>query len=95
MFLIDIKYTVDMDIINQHVMEHRTWLDEKYKEGLLLCSGPKEPRTGGIIIALCNESSQVKNLVKEDPYYKNNVAEYTITEFLPNKYHTQIKDLVG
>ncbi|MFN8769942.1 MAG: YciI family protein [Neisseriaceae bacterium] len=95
MFIIDVHYKVSLDIIDQHVTAHRTWLDEKFKDGILLCSGPKEPRTGGVIIALCNSQDQVENLIKQDPYYKNGVAKYTVTKFLSNKCHPQIKDLMS
>lgn len=95
MFVIDINYTASLDIINQHVDLHRKWLDAKFKEGILLCSGPKNPRTGGIIIALCNSREQVDNLIKEDPYYQNKVADYEITEFLLNKFHPEIKNLAN
>lgn len=94
MFIVDIEFTTSLEIVNQYVMEHRAWLDEKYKEGLLLCSGPKEPRTGGVIVALCTNKNAVDNLIKEDPYYNNKIANYKITEFLPNKYHSQIKELI-
>lgn len=93
MFVIDIKFKVDLETVNKYVMEHRQWLDTKYAAGLLLCSGPKEPRVGGIIIALGDEIDKIQELIQEDPYNQHGVAEYTITEFLPNKYNQHLKSL--
>lgn len=94
MFVIDINYTVELDIIDQYLAEHRAWLDAKYKDGSLLCSGPKTPRTGGILISLLKDCAQVEALVKDDPFYKEGLAEYSITEFTPVKYHGHIHELI-
>src|SRR3990167_8022324 len=69
MFVIDVKYKTNLEIVDQYLAEHRTWLDGKYQEGLLLCSGPKNPRDGGLIIALGHDKAEVEALVREDPFY--------------------------
>lgn len=93
MFIIEITYTKDIAVIDEHLAEHRTWLDTKYQIGALLCSGPKNPRVGGILIALLKSKSDVESLIREDPFYKHQVAEYSITEFTPVKWHPAIKEL--
>lgn len=94
MFVIDLKYKANLEIIDQYLAEHRSWLDSKYQAGLLLCSGPKNPRDGGFIIAFGHDRADIEELIKEDPFYINNVVEYSITEFNPVKFHDSIKDLV-
>ena len=93
MFIIEIIYTKDIAVIDEHLAEHRTWLDTQYKVGALLCSGPKNPRVGGILIALLKNKSDVESLIQQDPFYKHQVAEYSITEFTPVKWHPAIKEL--
>ena len=93
MFIIEITYTKDIAVIDAHLVEHRAWLDTQYQVGALLCSGPKNPRDGGIVIALLKDKSDVENLIKQDPFYKHQIAEYSITEFTPVKWHTAIADL--
>jgi uncharacterized protein YciI len=43
-------------------------------------SGRKVPRTGGVIIANCNNIEEVMSIVAEDPFYKNNLAKYDVTQ---------------
>ena len=94
MFIINIKYKVGIDIIDQYLAEHRAWLDKKYAEGKLLCSGPKNPRDGGVIIALGNDKLAVENLMQEDPFQIHGVSEYSLIEFNPVKFHPNIQDLI-
>lgn len=94
MFIININYKKDLSIVDQFVSSHRQWLDTKFKEGLLLCSGPRNPRDGGVIIALGNNKSAIEDLIKDDPYYLNSIADYTVVQFDPLKYHHAIKDII-
>jgi uncharacterized protein YciI len=48
---------------------------------LFICSGPQIPRTGGIILCRSASLETVKNLIEEDPFKINGVAQYEITEF--------------
>lgn len=94
MFILELKYIVELSKIDEHLASHRRWLDAQYQKGLLLCSGPKNPRVGGIIIALGQDRASVEQLIKDDPFTIHDLAEYTITEFIPVKFHAQLKDLV-
>ncbi|MDQ5920797.1 MAG: hypothetical protein QG673_853, partial [Pseudomonadota bacterium] len=85
--IVDLNYKFDLSVIDKFVTEHRAWLDECYLAKKFLCSGVKNPRTGGVIIALVPELEELKQLLTQDPYAINNVAEYTITEFKPSKCH--------
>lgn len=85
MFIIDLNYKVPMYLIEKYIEEHRTFLDEYYAHSKFITSGPKLPRTGGIIIAACENKAELMKIIKEDPFYKNNLADYIITEFKPNK----------
>lgn len=50
MFIIELSYKKALDVIDKHLEAHRAYLDEGYKNNYFLVSGPKTPRTGGIII---------------------------------------------
>lgn len=94
MFIIDIQLTKDLSIVDKFVTIHRDWLKTQYAKGVFLCSGPKIPRTGGIIITTIKDRQIVENLIKEDPYYINDVATYSLIEFNPILYHDKIKDIL-
>src|SRR6516165_199653 len=45
---------------------HRDFLDEAYQAGKLLISGPRIPRTGGVVIACVKTRSEVDELIQKD-----------------------------
>ena len=51
MFLILVTYTKSIEEIDAHVVAHREFLDEGYRKNYFIVSGPRIPRTGGIIIS--------------------------------------------
>ncbi|WP_331458440.1 hypothetical protein [Rickettsia rhipicephali] len=57
-----------------------------------MLSGPIHPRIGGIILANIEKLSQLKlkDILSEDPFYINNIAEYEITNFTPTKWHKNL-----
>lgn len=94
MFLVDLVYKADISIVEKFTPEHRAWLDEQYKAGHFMFSGPKKPRTGGIIIAKMNSREDLQTLLANDPFAKNQVAEYHITEFIAMKTHGELQQFV-
>ena len=38
---------------------------------------------------------EIELIITEDPFYKHELAEFTITEFLTSQYHPGLKDLLG
>ena len=49
-----------------------------------IASGRKIPRTGGIILSNLSDQKKLLNIIEEDPFKKNNLAEYEIIEFEPS-----------
>ena len=94
MFIINLEYIASLEEIEKNLQAHRDFLELHYQKGLLLASGPQNPRTGGIIIALGQDRSAVETMIKEDPFTKANITRYTITEFSAVKYRPEIKDLI-
>jgi uncharacterized protein YciI len=64
--------------------EHREFLSRRYASGHFLLSGRKEPRSGGVILAT-GTRPEIEHIVKEDPFYREKIAEYEIVEFLSTK----------
>ena len=88
MFIVLLNYKKSLEIVEKYLVEHRTFLDEGYAKNILIASGPKNPRTGGILISQSKNQIELENFIKRDPFYKNGVADYEIIEFNPIKYHT-------
>ena len=93
MFIVELTYKVDLTEVEEHIVAHRDWLDKLYLDSKLLCSGPKNPRDGGIIIILGNDRIEAENIVSQDPFYKYDLADYKIIEVKVNKKNDQLGEI--
>lgn len=94
MFIIEITYKKPTEFVELHLSAHREFLDVAYQNSYFLASGPKNPRTGGIIISQLSNSDQLNDILKEDPFWINEVADYKIIEFNPTKYHSNFIEFI-
>lgn len=95
MFIINLTYIVPLEELDQHMAEHVKYLRKYYDKDIFVASGRKVPRTGGIILALADSKEAVEKIIKEDPFYKHELAGFDITEFLTSQYHPELKSLLG
>jgi uncharacterized protein YciI len=79
------KYTKPLEVIDTLLAEHRKFLDKYYKNSKFICSGPQNPRVGGVIVANVGTIDEARQIMKNDPFYINGAAEYQFIEFLPFK----------
>ncbi|HYJ80367.1 MAG TPA: YciI family protein [Longimicrobiaceae bacterium] len=86
MFVLLLKYLKPLEEVDAHLPAHREFLDRCYREGKLICSGPREPRTGGVILADVDSELEAMKIVVEDPFFTHKVAEYELVRFTPNRY---------
>jgi len=84
MLLIELTYKKPINEVDKFVVEHREFLDKQYEAGVLLLSGPQEPRVGGILLAR-GEQNAIEEILKQDPFYQQGIADYRIINFVPNK----------
>lgn len=82
--LIELTYQVPMTEVEKHVAAHRDYLQLYFDQGYLIAAGPKDPRDGGVILAV-GEVEFLNKIIEGDPYSKNNIATYKITSFNPVK----------
>lgn len=85
MFIFNLNYIKSLDNVEKILPSHIKYLDKYYQKGIFICSGRKSPRTGGVILCKCKNKEQAKEIMEEDPFYKNNIAEYEVIEFIPSK----------
>lgn len=93
-FVVEINYTVPLEIIESLTESHREYLQLGYKQGLLLVSGPKVPRTGGVVIAKAESLEIIEQFFSKDPYAVNNAAGYRFIEFHPKSRHEFLADWI-
>jgi uncharacterized protein YciI len=66
---------------------HRAYLRGLQERGLLLVSGPLEPRTGGVLLLRVpdEEAREMLDRIRdEDPYTKAGMAQYELLPWVPN-----------
>ncbi|WP_444944454.1 YciI family protein [Microbulbifer sp. ZKSA006] len=94
MYIVSLTYTAHLDKIEKHLNEHILYLDNQYKLGNFIISGRKVPRTGGVIIATVTSRSELDKILSLDPFYRENLAEYDITQIVPTKTSAELEHLL-
>ena len=80
-FVVDLVYLAPLEDVDVYLEGHRAFLRDGYSKGMFLASGPKKPRTGGIILAQAKTRADLEQFLEGDPFKANGVANYDITEF--------------
>ena len=86
MFVIILKYIMPLEKVDALLPEHIEFLNGCYKKSELICSGKRNPRTGGVILANVGSEERVWELIKQDPFFIHKIAEYEVIEFIPSKF---------
>lgn len=85
MFVVMLHYLQPLPVIEQHIAEHRTYLERHYAAGHFIASGPQVPRIGGVIVAADMARDALDAILEEDPFYREGVAQYQVVEFTATK----------
>ncbi|MEU7046364.1 YciI family protein [Streptomyces varsoviensis] len=85
MFVLELTYTAPLDRIDAALEEHIAWLDAHYASGVFIASGRKEPRDGGVILAVGEDRDKMAEITASDPFVVAGVCEYEITQFVMTK----------
>ena len=94
-FIVEAHYLVPFDDIVDTIPAHRSFLQHGYDRGLFLCSGPKEPPTGGFLVARAESRAELDAFFENEPFRLANLARFTITEFTPVKRQTWTEHWFG
>lgn len=85
-FVIVVKYVRPLEEIDALLPAHIEFLKACYARSEFICSGRRNPRVGGIILANVESEQKVWELIKQDPFFIQSVAEYEVLEFIPTRY---------
>ncbi|GFZ33182.1 hypothetical protein CSC2_37080 [Clostridium zeae] len=94
MFIINLTYIKPIEEVEKYLNEHIAFLNKYYDNKNFICSGRKNPRTGGVILCNAKDMKEVEGIINEDPFKKNTIAAYEIVEFQPTKYAEDFKIFV-
>lgn len=94
-FIVLINYKAPIEQIEATTPIHREFLKQGYEKGLLLFSGPRVPRSGGVVCAKGKTLEEVDNFFMDDPYRKNNLADYEFIQFRPLSKQSFLTEWLG
>ncbi len=94
-FMIEVTYRIPVEELGERLDLHRAFLQTGYDRGLLLMSGPQNPKVGGIVIARAESLGEITGFFAEDPYVLLGLADYRFVEFAPVKYADIVADWVN
>jgi len=61
--------------------EHFAFMDTQYEGGRLIASGPRIPRTGGVIIVRGDDLASARLLLAHEPLAREGIATYLLFPF--------------
>ena len=85
MFVLELTYTAPVSAVDKEMEAHVAWLDQLYAKGVFIASGRKNPRDGGVIIAVGQDRAAIEEITASDPFVLAEVCEYRVTEFIATK----------
>jgi uncharacterized protein YciI len=94
-FVVILTYTKPLDLVDSHLEAHVEFLKKSYEENVFIASGRQVPRTGGVILARAASMEALQQVLSNDPFYKNGVADYRIIEFTASMAAPEFQGLVG
>lgn len=84
-FLIDNTFLSPLPEVEAATPAHREFLQTGYDQGVFLYSGPKVPRTGGVILARAASLEELQAFMAADPFVTGKMVETRYVEFNPVK----------
>ncbi|MCX7625521.1 MAG: YciI family protein [Candidatus Sumerlaeaceae bacterium] len=86
-FIVEVLYKQPYETFGEAVALHRAYLDEGYKRGMILFSGPLVPRLGSIFVARAESAQELADFFEHDPYKTQGLADFRFIQFAPTRYH--------
>lgn len=81
--VVTLTYLRPLEEIERHLDAHKVWLIDNVKQGKLILAGPKEDRTGGLLLATCADRKQLDAMMAQDPFIDSGVACYEAYACVP------------
>jgi uncharacterized protein YciI len=95
MFIVLLTYRRPIEDVEKHLAEHIEFLNAQYKAGVFVASGRRVPRNGGVILASGVEQDELEKILENDPFQREQIADYQVFEFIPTKVKPGLESLLG
>lgn len=94
MYIVSLTYKASLEAIDKELNNHIDYLKKQYAAGNFLASGRKIPRNGGVILAKAQSREELNEILKQDPFNQNNLADYEVIEFVPSMTSKELSYLL-
>lgn len=94
MFKVSLSYKKDISEVEKFIEPHIQFLEKYYADKKIFFSGRKNPRTGAVILVRNLDKETLADIIKQDPFYQNEIADYEITEVILTKYDQDFTCLI-
>lgn len=94
MIVVTLTYKKPLAEVDAVLKGHIAFLDHYYEQKKFLASGRRENRVGGVILVLSSSIQEAEEIMKNDPFYIHDMADYDFMWFEPSKSLEEIKDFV-
>jgi uncharacterized protein YciI len=80
-----IRYRRPLEEVLVHQDAHRAYLRELKEKGVLLASGPMNPRFGGLVLLrIPDDDRKALDTIRDgDPFFQSGVAQYELIGWAP------------
>ncbi|MFM0643892.1 YciI family protein [Paraburkholderia bryophila] len=83
MYLIVSQYVVEPAKVDPHRKSHSEWVAKYIGDGTFIAAGPRESKTGGVIIAKGIDQTTLNTILAEDSFVVQKLVEIEIVGFDP------------
>ena len=94
MYIVSLTYKASLDANDKELNNHIDYLKKQYAAGNFMASGRKIPRNGGVILAKAQSREELDEILKQDPFNQNNLADYEVIEFVPSMTSKELSYLL-
>ena len=74
---------------------HSEFLERYIQVGKFILTGGLTARPAGVVLANVSSEEELNAMLAEDPFVREQVAEYEVIEFKPSKYHESLASLIA
>ena len=93
-FVVTLKYLVDLSEVDAALPEHVAWLDQQYADGVFIASGRQVPRVGGLILVAGTNRDDLERRLALDPFGRLGLAQHAVIEFVPSRVACGLEQLL-
>ena len=95
MYILFINPTKSPEALAPVFPAHSEFLERYCKAGKFILTGGLTARPAGMVLANVNSGDELKAMLAEDPFVREQVAEYEVIEFKPSRYHESLASLIA